>query len=220
MKYFVLIFITSVSFIEASQESEPKYFYVEPVAVEKVVFKNIQKTEEVVVVKEREEIPFEIPDEEIIDNNITQEIEEVIIPDEDGDGVLDEDDICPNTPEGFHVTPDGCPKKATLKVNFPPDRYTIVPKMVDKLESFAEFLIQNEHYQVVIYGYTDSIGEADENKRLSQKRADSVKNALIELGVSSTKLTAIGRGEEYPVASNMYRTGREKNRRIEAELIY
>ncbi len=78
---------------------------------------------------------------------------------------------------------------------------------------------KNTNYQVIIYGYTDSVGDENDNKTLSQKRANTVKKGLMTLGVSATKLTAIGRGEESPIADNTDAEGREKNRRIEIELI-
>lgn len=235
MRYFVsIISIISILFSAEIKQQEvkvdEKYFYVEPLSIEKVIYPKIQKEIPKVIISEEkpqedqneskeEEIFEDLPSEDL---NTSEEIvpEVILPPDEDGDGVEDKLDMCPNTPSGFKVKADGCPKKATLKVSFAPDRYDIAPNMSKKLEAFAQFLKENTNYQVIIYGYTDSIGEYETNKILSQKRADSVKEALIKLGVSSTKLTAIGRGEDNPIASNMHREGRKKNRRIEAELIY
>jgi len=236
MKYILLTMMFSLV-TYAADKVEHKYFYVEPVSIEKSL--ESRKVVKKVVVNERleqekeeldglldleDELPLddELPsDDEIVEKPKVMEKETImLIPDEDGDGVMDKDDICPNTPLGFKVTPEGCPKTATLKVTFAADSYEIAPKMVQKLESFAQFLKENKNYQVVIYGYTDSRGEYEENKKLSQERANSVKDALMQLGVSSSKLTAIGRGEDNPIASNMYKVGRKQNRRIEAELIY
>ena len=80
-------------------------------------------------------------------------------------------------------------------------------------------LKKNKSYQVIIYGYTDSIGDKIKNKLLSQRRANAIKEGLMSHGISATKLTAIGKGEANPIADNMYAKGREKNRRIEIELI-
>ncbi len=66
-----------------------------------------------------------------------------------------------------------------------------------------------------IGGHTDSIGNAPYNKKLSQKRADSVKNYLIKKGIAKNKLIAHGYGEKAPIVSNMLKAGRAKNRRIE-----
>lgn len=66
-----------------------------------------------------------------------------------------------------------------------------------------------------IGGHTDSIGNASYNKKLSQKRADSVKNYLIKQGIDKSKLISHGYGEKAPKVSNMLKTGRAKNRRIE-----
>ncbi len=66
-----------------------------------------------------------------------------------------------------------------------------------------------------IGGHTDSIGNAPYNKKLSQKRADSVKNYLIKQGIDKSKLISHGYGEKAPIVSNMLKTGRAKNRRIE-----
>ena len=89
-----------------------------------------------------------------------------------------------------------------------------------ELENFAQFLIKNFSYQVIIYGYTDSIGSEESNKILTKKRADGIKNILIKHNVSSTKLTAIGKGEKKPLQSNINQSGRTINNRVEIELIY
>lgn len=140
--------------------------------------------------------------------------------DSDGDGVVDEKDKCPNTSKDFIVDYQGCPKTASLKITFEPKSYKISSGLGEDLENFATFLKDNKGYQVVIYGYTDSLGDAEENKILSQQRADAVKKAIEAYGISSTRLTAVGMGEQDPIADNSTPEGRAKNRRIDVELIY
>jgi len=72
--------------------------------------------------------------------------------------------------------------------------------------------------KVIIYAHTDSIGSKKYNKKLSQKRADAVKEYLISLGISPLLIEAKGMGEEYPIASNKTAEGRAKNRRVEIEI--
>lgn len=68
--------------------------------------------------------------------------------------------------------------------------------------------------QLVIKGYTDSVGKAESNKVLSQKRAQSVADYLSTQGVDASKLTVQGFGQENPVADNTTKEGQFKNRRI------
>lgn len=64
-------------------------------------------------------------------------------------------------------------------------------------------------------GYTDSTGTADFNQKLSEQRADAVRDYLMQNGIPTTSMTAIGYGENYPVAPNDTAAGRKLNRRVE-----
>lgn len=137
----------------------------------------------------------------------------------DKDGVLNAQDICPNTPLGEAVNSDGCPAKVTLKVNFANNSAEIQLSSFDLMQKYADFLIKYSSYSANIVGYTDSKGSESYNQKLSEKRANAVKNMLIEKGVSADRLSSEGKGEANPIADNATSEGRAENRRIEAELV-
>ncbi|HBX66735.1 MAG: flagellar motor protein MotB [Balneola sp.] len=85
-------------------------------------------------------------------------------------------------------------------------------KVVNEL---ANFLKEYPQRSIQIEGFTDSVGSAEYNKNLSQRRADALQDALVNAGISSRRIETIGYGEEYPVATNMNEAGRQQNRRVE-----
>jgi outer membrane protein OmpA-like peptidoglycan-associated protein len=79
----------------------------------------------------------------------------------------------------------------------------------------SAFLIQHPDRTVTIEGHTDNVGADDYNLGLSQRRANSVQQYLLAQGIAANRLTAVGKGENYPVASNDSASGRQMNRRVE-----
>jgi outer membrane protein OmpA-like peptidoglycan-associated protein len=84
-----------------------------------------------------------------------------------------------------------------------------------KLDQLAQFLVEHPDRRVQIDGFTDSVGTDSYNEDLSQRRADSVKAALISRGVAPSRIGSEGYGKAYPVASNNESGGRQLNRRVE-----
>ncbi len=140
--------------------------------------------------------------------------------DSDGDGIVDYKDKCQDTKEGLNVDPNGCPLKSTLKLNFNPNSDKIKVSSSDEIKRFAKFMRENKLYKAKITGHTDSIGKAVTNMKLSQKRAEATKIALVAEGVEASRLSTAGRGELDPIESNRLKEGRSINRRIEVELYY
>lgn len=83
------------------------------------------------------------------------------------------------------------------------------------IDRLAEFLMQNPMRGIVIEGYTDSRGSEEYNRELSAGRAEAVKQALVDQGISPDRIRTRGLGESYPVASNDTTTGQQLNRRVE-----
>ena len=84
-----------------------------------------------------------------------------------------------------------------------------------KLDQLSQFLVEHPDRRVQIDGFTDSIGTDAYNEDLSQRRADSVKTALINRGVDPSRIGSVGYGKAYPVANNNDSGGRQLNRRVE-----
>lgn len=141
--------------------------------------------------------------------------------DTDGDGVLDSKDKCPDTPRRYKVDADGCPMQLTetvsinLAVTFDTNSAVVKEDYVSEVKNLADFMNQYADTVVTVEGHTDSSGADAYNKALSQRRADSVKNMLIErMNIEADRVTAIGYGEERPVADNTTAEGRAANRRV------
>lgn len=145
--------------------------------------------------------------------------------DSDGDGVTDDKDQCPNSEAGAVVDEKGCIGKVQtvtvesieLKLQFPSNSDVIQEQYQPELKAVADFLNKHTDLEVEIAGHTDSQGAAAYNKKLSQKRADSVKNELVNrYGIAADRIKAVGYGEEQPIASNETAEGRKENRRVVA----
>jgi len=103
-------------------------------------------------------------------------------------------------------------------VQFITNSDVLLPSSATDLQKLAEYLIKNDSLNATIYGHTDNVGKPGENLKLSQRRAESVKNFLGSLGVDSKRLTAVGKGDTEPKADNNLEEGRLMNRRVEVQL--
>jgi OOP family OmpA-OmpF porin len=137
--------------------------------------------------------------------------------DSDGDGVPDYLDKCPGTETGAEVDDEGCPFPVSkrIKVYFDFDKAEVKYQYHDELKGIAQYLRRNQDTEMVIEGHTDSIGPAEYNMRLSERRAESVKDYLTDkLDIDASRLDTKGYGESRPVADNSTKEGRQKNRRV------
>ncbi len=153
------------------------------------------------------------------------------IKDTDGDGIRDEEDKCPE--EVGVAQPDnpdrhGCPKQYKLivikkdrieikqQVKFATNKARIKTASYGLLAEVADAIRSSNIDKVRIEGHTDDRGSDEYNLKLSQRRADAVKEHLVEKeGLDPDMLEAVGYGETRPIASNRTKRGRAQNRRVE-----
>src|SRR3989338_603543 len=83
------------------------------------------------------------------------------------------------------------------------------------VQKLADFLKQYPQHKVLVEGFTDSTGSDSYNQELSDRRANAVRMALIDMGISSDRVTTHGYGEAFPVGGNDTAAGRQSNRRVE-----
>jgi outer membrane protein OmpA-like peptidoglycan-associated protein len=100
-------------------------------------------------------------------------------------------------------------------VLFDTGKYTLMPGAREKLAKVAGILLAYPGLNIAVGGYTDNVGNNQYNQNLSEQRAGSVRDYLVQQGVSRNSVTATGFGNSVPVASNDNATGRQANRRVE-----
>lgn len=155
--------------------------------------------------------------------------------DTDGDGVLDINDKCPNTPKGTKVDGSGCPlaapvtkvyvteedkrvvKDAIANLEFDLGKATIREKSFPSLDKVAELLV-NKNFSLKLAGHTDNTGSDALNLKLSKDRAESIKAYLVSKGANASRIEATGYGKTQPIATNATAAGRQQNRRVEFTL--
>lgn len=101
------------------------------------------------------------------------------------------------------------------RLDFETGSATLKPTSAEQLKNIAEIMKAYPKAALKIGGYTDNVGNADANLKLSQKRAENTMQELVKLGVDAKRLEAQGYGEKHPVADNATEEGRQKNRRID-----
>jgi OOP family OmpA-OmpF porin len=145
--------------------------------------------------------------------------------DSDGDGVPDHLDKCPDTPPGVPVDEEGCPPQGIEAIDgewvirgrllFDINKWKLKPGALPILGQAADYLKKNTQWNVEIQGHTDSTGQMEWNMTLSGRRAESVRDYLVEQGVDASRFTTKAFGPSEPMESNDTREGRAQNRRVD-----
>lgn len=139
-------------------------------------------------------------------------------PDADGDSVADKDDKCPAV--AGPASNNGCPEYplsmlADYNINFELEKYNIDSQDVQRLSTVIKVLLANSNANISIQGHADNTGEESFNNPLSNNRASSIKDYLVNVGVDADRLSTKAFGESMPKASNDTEEGRAINRRVE-----
>lgn len=142
----------------------------------------------------------------------------VIASDDDQDGINNTLDQCPQTPKGYKVDSNGCPKNVTLNINFPFASNILPASSAKDVETLTTFLQENPASTITITGHTDVIGIDERNQPRSEARAKALSDKLILNGIDLNRIITSGEGSKKPIASNITDSGRAQNRRIEIQI--
>jgi OOP family OmpA-OmpF porin len=108
--------------------------------------------------------------------------------------------------------------RVELDVKFDFDKSVVKPNSYGDVKNLADFMKQYPQTTTVVEGHTDSVGPDAYNQKLSQRRADAVKQVLVKDGIAPNRVSSVGYGKSRPVADNATEAGRAINRRVEASV--
>ncbi len=106
-------------------------------------------------------------------------------------------------------------KFITYGITFDVGKATIKPESMGEINRIVQLMNENPSLKFSVEGHTDSTGNATSNQTLSEQRSQAIVAKLVELGIAADRLTAVGKGQNSPIADNSTDEGRAKNRRVE-----
>ena len=106
-------------------------------------------------------------------------------------------------------------KFVTYGITFDVGKATIKPESMGEINRIVQLMNENPTLKFSVEGHTDSTGNAASNQTLSEQRSQAIVDKLVELGIAKDRLTAVGKGQNSPIADNTTDEGRAKNRRVE-----
>lgn len=145
--------------------------------------------------------------------------------DDDRDGVINERDRCISTPRGADVDNWGCESQMTssqnmsLKILFANDSSEIDPVFLAEIRAMAQFLKVYPETSIEIQGFASRVGSYEHNIKLSEARANKVRSALIQLGITPERATIIGFGDQVVEREGQSEVDHALNRRVTATVV-
>ncbi|WKY59253.1 OmpA family protein [Vibrio sp. SNU_ST1] len=144
--------------------------------------------------------------------------------DDDNDGVINARDLCIDTQKGAEIDNDGCgsyfesSEQKELHILFANDSAEIKPVFLGQIRQMAAFLKRYENTSIQLQGYASKVGNAEYNLKLSEKRANNVRRALISNGIPPSRAYTVGYGD-VGFRDNDTETNHALNRKVVASVV-
>lgn len=144
--------------------------------------------------------------------------------DDDDDGVINARDKCANTPHPAIVDNDGCPtyvanpEEGRIHILFANDSTLITAEYQNQISEMSQFLKAHPSTYIELKGYASPVGNSDYNVGLSQRRAQVVKQSLLDSGITKNRIMTVGFGDTEPVSAGSQEVTNTLSRRVTAQV--
>jgi outer membrane protein OmpA-like peptidoglycan-associated protein len=162
---------------------------------------------------------------DVIEMSAEPTVQKFDLTDADGDGVVMARDLCAATLRGADIENSGCATgkvekiRETLLINFDNNSYLVKPEFYTEIKRIADFMEQYPETKVTIEGHTSKLGSKELNQKLSQNRAQAVKDILVnEFAIDKARVTAVGYGFARVLSEGDNEDIHARNRRVVAEI--
>ncbi|MGF1755570.1 OmpA family protein [Vibrio makurazakiensis] len=167
----------------------------------------------------------DIQSDEFEYREVPNSIQNADLIDDDNDGVINARDLCPGTPAKAELDNDGCStyiktsENKDIHILFSNDSAVVNPVFLAQIREMSDFLEQYSSTSIELLGYASKVGKASYNLELSKKRANAVRQALIDNGVSHTRIRIVGYGADNLTDLGTDELTHAKNRKVLASVV-